>query len=104
MSRKSTLITLGILGAVALGACGCCCLSQPEPHDEQAQNAEDKDKKDGGGRHGSSSRGVRWLPLFFGGGVAHGTGPAHTGGGTSSGTSRGGFGATGSSHGGGVGA
>ena len=116
MSRKSTIVTLGILGAVAAaGLCVCCSgsLTGDDPgagggDGLAADNgaADDGAGKGGGGGRGSG-RSIRWFPIFLGwggggGGVSRPAGPAHTGGGTSSGTSHGGFGATGSSHGGGA--
>jgi hypothetical protein len=94
MTRKSKFVTLGILGAVAaLGVTCCCCVDWRDEEEKQQQGA-------GGGRGGRGFYGRRWFPVFLGGGGHHPTGVAH---GPSGGTSRGGFGSSGS-HGGGVGA
>lgn len=94
MTRKTKIILLGILGVVASASACCCCVNWFE----DPQNPEGGQGRPGHVRH--RSRG--WFPIFFGSGGSHRpAGPSHSGG--SSGTSRGGFGATGS-HGGGVGA
>jgi hypothetical protein len=91
MTRKSTIVTLSILGVVAaLGTCACC--SSGWLDDGQGGPG-------GGGGHGGHV-GRRYFPIFFsGGGASHPAGPSGVGTGTSS-TGRGGFGATGSSTGG----
>ncbi len=95
MTRKSTMITLAILGVVAaVGSCACCI----HWDDAERQNAQ-------GGGHGGGGhvhrRSPGFWPIFLGGGGSHwgGGGGSHVGAGTSSGTSRGGFGST-SGHGG----
>ncbi len=111
MSRKSTAITLGVLGAVAAaGLSACCCSGFLTPQDKEGAIAQDKEKKGEGGqgsRH-VTHRSPRLFPFFLGGGgggVSHPTGPSgHPTGGTSSGSSRGGFGSTASHGAGGVGA
>jgi hypothetical protein len=91
MSRKSTIVTLCILGALGtLGAC-CCCAGMAD------------DGVPGGGQPGGGVRGGRthfiWTGYHGGGspGPVSGHGPG------ASSTSRGGFGSTGASHGGGGG-
>jgi len=98
MTRKSSIITLCIIGAIAaVGSCACCL-----------SNWHDKERKDGQGghvRHHRTGRG--FIPIFFGGGGFGGSHPSggHVGTGGSSSTSRGGFGSSshgsGGSHGGG---
>jgi hypothetical protein len=118
MARKSTIVTLGILGAVAASLGVCCCGGLLAPEDDAL--AKDKDKKDGG--HGAphvAHRGPRLFPFFLPRSgpnrtVTHLTGPSalpvgghptggHPTGGSSS-IPRGGFGSTGHSGGVGVGA
>ena len=107
MSRKSTIVTLGILGAISAASVCCCCgnitdAEDADNKDEDGQVVEgdNKDKGGGGGHRPHSTR--RWVPIVFWGGGGHTFGPSHpTGTGTSSTTSRGGFGATGTAHGGG---
>ena len=108
MSRKSTLVTLGILGAAAaLGTSCCCCINWVD--DQQREDglaADDKGDKDQGAGHVSHHRHrppLLFLPMFFtGGGSRYVPGPSHT---TSApGSPRGGFGATASPHGGNPGA
>ena len=99
MTRKSAIVTLCILGAVAATG-ACCCFTGILDDDQQNAN------KDGNPNHVVHHRGPRWFPwwhttTFVGGPTAIGP---HTGGGTSPGASsspRGGFGATGHASGGG---
>src|SRR5688572_19733714 len=94
MTRKSTMITLAILGVVAaVGSCACCL------HWDDAERQNAQGGHGGGGHVHHRSRGF-W-PIFLGGGGSHwgGGGGSRVGAGTSSGTSRGGFGST-SGHGG----
>jgi endoglucanase len=93
MSRKSTIVSLCILGTLgALGAC-CCCSGFFDPNNPNGHWG-------GGGGHGHVGRGPGFI--FWGGG-SHptgpgGVGPPHAGGPRRIGSSspRGGFGATGS--------
>ena len=108
MDRKSTLVTLGILGAVAaLGASCCCCISwidDLERRDDLARDDKAGDHKGGGHAVGPRYRPHVYVPIFWGGGTRYtpGPGPSHT---TSApGSPRGGFGATASGHGGNAGA
>ena len=90
MTRKTTIITLCILGAVgAIGSCVCCSGIFDNPSHTGSGHV----------RHTSSRR---FMPIFFGGGSSHSSGTSHVG--SSSSTSRGGFGASSGSHGGSVGA
>jgi len=107
MERKSTLVTLGILGAVAaLGASCCCCINWVDDWQrEDGLAADDKAGDDKGAGHVAHTR-YRphvFVPIFWGGGGRYGPGPGpgHTT--TAPGSPRGGFGATASSHGGGPG-
>lgn len=119
MMRKSKIVSLTILGGIAaLGFC-CCCAnwmdSEPDPPpDKEGKEEQVAGENRGQGGHGHRSRGIRWIPIFFGGrpgpgpgpGVGHVGGPSapsHGGSGSSS-TSRGGFGSTAGHSGGGIGA
>ena len=100
MQRKSALVTLGILGAVAaLGSACCCCINwvdDPERQDDRV--ADEKAKDGGGGGHAVRTRyrPPLFVPIFWGGGTRYTSGPART---TSApGSPRGGFGATATSH------
>jgi hypothetical protein len=90
MSRKSTIITLCILGTLsAVGAC-CCCSGFFDPVNP-------------GGNPGGHAHGWRRPGFFFwGGGSSHPVGTAGVGtphgGGVGSSSPRGGFGATGGGH------
>jgi hypothetical protein len=100
--RKSTLITLGVLGvAAALGVSCCCCLNLPDDDPQEQQAEQDNNGQDGrpGGGHRTRHT-YRWIPIFWGGGGGYVGGPHPTGTGHSSTTSRGGFGGTASAHGG----
>ena len=103
MTRKSKIVTLSILGAIAaFGVFACCCTGwfHNDPVDKDGQ---DNGAGAGRGGHVTDSHRYRWFPIFFGGGSAPGPGRiTHTGGGSSS-TSRGGFGSTGAHGGGAVG-
>src|SRR5262245_12248102 len=104
MSRKSTIVTLGILGAVAASLGVCCCAGVFERREEGVE----RDKDVNGIRH--THRSPRYSPLFrpwglgpWGGGISRPLAPtgSHPTGAPSS-SPRGGFGATGHSSGGGA--
>ena len=100
MQRKSALVTLGILGAVAaLGSACCCCINwvdDQERQDDRVADDKGKDGKGGGHAVGPRYRPHYFVPIFWGGGTRYVPGPART---TSApGSPRGGFGATATSH------
>jgi hypothetical protein len=99
MTRKSSIITLCIVGAV-VGVSACCCCSGIFDDEEKKGDGQ----PGGGGHPVRHSTRTRFLPIFFGGGSSyHGGGSPSHGTGTSS-SGRGGFGSTGAHGGGGVGA
>ena len=110
MARKSTLVTLGILGAVAaLGSACCCCNNwaedprdDPVADDQKADEQKGDNQQPGGHHHTGRRRPYGFIPIFFTGGSRYTPGPSHTT--TAPGSPRGGFGATGSGHGDGGGA
>ena len=100
MQRKSALVTLGILGAVAaLGSACCCCINWVDDQERQDDRVADEKAKDGGGGGHAVRTRYRpplFVPIFWGGGTRYTSGPART---TSApGSPRGGFGATATSH------
>jgi hypothetical protein len=99
-TRKSSTITLWILGAVALASCTCCCVYN---WDDMQKGGLGRGHA-GGARHHTSRRYFP-VPIFFGGGGgSHPSGGGHVGTGGSRSSPSGGFGSTGSRGGGGVGA
>jgi hypothetical protein len=101
MTRKSKIVSLGILGAVAASLGVCCCGGM-------LQREEDiiaQDKKDGGHAVRHTHRSTRFFPLFlpWGGGSRTLAPTGHPTSRVPSSTPRGGFGATGHGAGGHVG-
>jgi hypothetical protein len=87
MPRKSSIITLCILGAVSLGACTCCIWMTDEENRARAQ--------DGG--HGGPRGGVWYHTthyVWYGGWSSAPARPVGSG----VASTRGGFGATGAAH------
>jgi hypothetical protein len=108
MSRKSTIITLGVLGAVAATGLGMCCCGGLM-NEEKDEVVRDKDGQQHIVRHTPRSPRLHFFAPLFGGGPAARTyaptGTGHPSGSHPSSTPRGGFGGTGGgAHGGGVGA